>query len=657
MMPAPVSPPLPWHVVVVDDSPDDRAEVRRLLTTGSDRRYRWTEAETGAGAVRAVRDSPDGPPDCVVLDFSLPDMTAVAVLGELAGPDGLPSCPVVVLTGRAGQDDHRAVFRAGAQDYLGKGWMTAESLVRAVENARERWAAAHERRAGAAAVRASEDRLKEAQRLARLGSWTWEPPPGRVWWSDALCDLLGVDRTTATPSFEAFLALVHPADRPLAVRRVEAVLGGADGFADDIRLVTPDGRLIWIHSRARATRTPDGRLVRVEGTDQDITSRKLAEAALAASDERFRLAAAAARAMVYDLDVPTRRINSLHGVTYLVGYSESEIERTLDWWDGRIHPADLPACRAAFQRLGAAPREQTLHYRVRAEDGRTLWVEDRVAPVCDEAGALVRLVGTVVDVTERKQAEDLLRRNHETFYHLVQNNPFGVYVVDADFRLRQVSLGARKVFQSISPLLDRDFEEVIHALWPEPFAGQVIARFRSTLATGEPYAAPRTIERRRDIGEVEAYDWRIERVTLPDGRFGVVCYFYDLSERQRWEAALVAKERELRSLADNSPDILSRFDRALRHVFVNAAVERATGRPAADFLGRTNRELGMPPDLCDRWEAALRLAFERQTPAAIEFAFDAPDGVRHFTARLVPEPAPDGSVEFVLSVAHDVTDR
>src|SRR5206468_2900481 len=54
-------------------------------------------------------------------------------------------------------------------------------------------------------------------------------------------------------------------------------------------------------------------------------------------------------------------------------------------------------------------------------------------------------------------------------------------------------------------------------------------------------------ERRQDITEIEAYDWRIERITLPDGRFGVVCYFYDLSERQRWEAALTASEERLRT--------------------------------------------------------------------------------------------------------------
>ncbi len=136
--------------------------------------------------------------------------------------------------------------------------------------------------------------------------------------------------------------------------------------------------------------------------------------------------------------------------------------------------------------------------------------------------------------------------DHDTFFALIRNNPFGTYVVDSSFRLREVSLGARKVFEQVTPLLGRDFAEVLRLIWQEPFASEAIARFRHTLATGESYSAPNTVEQRANVVAVEAYDWRIERISLPDGQFGVVCYFYDLSERQRWEAALRGSEEHLR---------------------------------------------------------------------------------------------------------------
>lgn len=144
----------------------------------------------------------------------------------------------------------------------------------------------------------------------------------------------------------------------------------------------------------------------------------------------------------------------------------------------------------------------------------------------------------------------LIRRGQETYFGLVQNAPFGVYVVDSQFRLAQVSKGAQKAFANATPFIGRDFAEVMRILWPEPLASGFIARFAHTLASGEAYAEHDLIERRRDIEAQEAYDWRIERVTLPDGGFGVVCYFYDASEREQAQERLRAVGERLQLSLD-----------------------------------------------------------------------------------------------------------
>ena len=135
---------------------------------------------------------------------------------------------------------------------------------------------------------------------------------------------------------------------------------------------------------------------------------------------------------------------------------------------------------------------------------------------------------------ERASAEAALRAAHDTFRQLVDRSPFGIYAIDADFRLAQVSAGAQKVFENVRPLIGRDLAEVLRVLWAEPFASEAIAHFRHTLATGEKYTEEMT-EQRADVAANEAYDWKLERITMPDGRFGVVCHFYDLSERKRHE--------------------------------------------------------------------------------------------------------------------------
>lgn len=149
-----------FRVVVADDSPDDRADVRRQLLRGSERRYAFVEAETADATVRAVLDDPRGPPACLVLDYHLPDADAPEVLAALARPEGGCACPVVVLTGGDGRLAGGAVLRAGAQDFLGKQDMTAESLTRAVENAVERHRMEQELREREAAL-AEADRRKD----------------------------------------------------------------------------------------------------------------------------------------------------------------------------------------------------------------------------------------------------------------------------------------------------------------------------------------------------------------------------------------------------------------------------------------------------------------------------------------------------------------
>jgi len=131
----------------------------------------------------------------------------------------------------------------------------------------------------------------------------------------------------------------------------------------------------------------------------------------------------------------------------------------------------------------------------------------------------------------------------------------------------------------------------------------------------------------------------------------------DITTRNSTELDLLRRERELQTLADNAPHIIARFDASLRHVFVNAAVERATGRPPADFIGRTNRELGMPAELCDQWEAAIREVFATGSPGRVEFDFPSPDGRRYFEGRLILERFGEGDDPLVLTFTEDVTDR
>jgi two-component system, cell cycle sensor histidine kinase and response regulator CckA len=128
-------------------------------------------------------------------------------------------------------------------------------------------------------------------------------------------------------------------------------------------------------------------------------------------------------------------------------------------------------------------------------------------------------------------------------------------------------------------------------------------------------------------------------------------------ERKRAEAILQKRERELRTLTEHAPDIISRFDPDLKYLFINPAVEAPSGLTVEDFLGKTMRDLGTVPIQVDEWESRLRAVFTSGEPITIEAEFPTRQGMRHYQSRCVPEFALDGSVESVLVMTRDTTEQ
>jgi PAS domain S-box-containing protein len=143
----------------------------------------------------------------------------------------------------------------------------------------------------------------------------------------------------------------------------------------------------------------------------------------------------------------------------------------------------------------------------------------------------------------RRETAAALQESHARFEALVNAAPIGIYFVDAALRIRQVNPKAFPVFGDLDGLIGRDFEEVIHILWPPAYAEEILERFRQTLATGEPHFVSERVEERRDRKVREYYEWQIHRISLPDGQHGVVCYFNDISRHVLARQALADADR------------------------------------------------------------------------------------------------------------------
>ncbi len=279
-----------------------------------------------------------------------------------------------------------------------------------------------------------------------------------------------------------------------------------------------------------AQRSPTGR--ECSAVVVDITERNLAVEKVRVSEIRYRRLFEAAHDGVLLLDPSTRKITDANPfMTTLLGYPHAQLVGKELFEIGLLKDED--ASQEMFQKLKRAHQVRYEDLPLESKDGRHQEVEV-VANLYQENNQAV-IQCNIRDITERKKVEAVLRRNEVLFAALIDQAPMGVYVVDTRFHLQQVNSTALPLFSRISPLLGRDFAEIIHTLWPKKVADQAEARFRHTLMTGEPYQSPEFAERRRDTGLKEVYEWQIQRVTLPAGEFGVVCFFNNITERKKAE--------------------------------------------------------------------------------------------------------------------------
>jgi PAS domain S-box-containing protein len=227
-----------------------------------------------------------------------------------------------------------------------------------------------------------------------------------------------------------------------------------------------------------------------------------------------------------------------------------------------LHPEDRDRYARSVERSLDPKLDGKLEeeIRVRLPDGSNRWLS--VTARMHFAGnppKADRMAGLIGDITDRKNIEEAAKRRAAQYQTLLNQAPLGVYLVDAEFRIRDVNPTALRVFGEIPNLIGRDFGEVIHVLWDKEFADEVVAIFKNTLRTGKPYQTPERVEHRIDRDATEYYEWRVDRIPLPEGGFGVVCYFRDISEQVRARVAISESEDRFRKLAETlESEVLSR---------------------------------------------------------------------------------------------------
>ena len=277
-----------------------------------------------------------------------------------------------------------------------------------------------ERKRTEAALRESEERLTLAFAGAQEGVWDWNLETGAVVYSPRWREMLGYEADEIEGNVSAWEKLLHPDDQKRAQELLERVADGAGTYEGEFRLRHKNGHYVEVLSRGLPLRRePGGPPVRIVGTHVDLTERKQAEAALRESEERLTLAFAGAQEGVWDWNVETGVVVYSSRWKEMLGYSEREIEPVLNAWERLLHPDDVVRAHDEFDRVVRGKSTYEGEFRVRHKNGHYIHVLSRGLPV-RRNDSVVRIVGTHFDLTERKEAEEALRRAHDELEERVE---------------------------------------------------------------------------------------------------------------------------------------------------------------------------------------------------------------------------------------------
>src|SRR5258708_24423671 len=345
-------------------------------------------------------------------------------------------------------------------------------------------------------LRRSRAYLAEAQRLSHTGSFGWRVSNGEIIWSEETFRIFQYDRTTM-PTVELILQRVHPDDAALVRETMERASQDGKDFEHEYRLVMPDGAVQHSHVVAHADTDDSGELEFV-GAVMDTTESKRAEKKLRRSEESLLEAQKLSHTGSWRHDVASGAVIVSPEIYRMHDIKPDDDASNTEFFFSRFHPEDRKRVVDLFERSEVEKTEFEVDYRIVLPDGTIRHLHTTGHPVLNESGDLVEFVGTAMDVTAAKQAEETLRRSEGYLAQGQRLTHSGSWAWNVRTGARFWSQETFRIFGCDREKVKPTWEDILERTHPDDRAAIVLKAQEETT-----------------LNEDSEFDWRI---VLPDGR-------------------------------------------------------------------------------------------------------------------------------------------